>query len=75
MVDGLPEGSSKALYGKLTIGTDVYIGANCTLMPDITVGDGVIVGAGSFVNKSCEPWGVYVGSPAKKIAVRPKPKT
>ena len=45
------------------------------MIPDITVGDGVIVGAGSFVNESCEPWGVYVGSPAKKIAVRPKPKT
>jgi acetyltransferase-like isoleucine patch superfamily enzyme len=74
MVDGLGEGSSKALYGKLVIGTDVYIGANCTVMPDITVGEGAILGAGSFVNKDCEPWGIYVGSPAKKIAVRPKPK-
>lgn len=74
MVDGLPDGSAKALYGKLTIGTDVYIGANCTIMPDISVGDGVIVGAGSFVNKNCEPWGIYVGSPAKKIAMRPRPK-
>ena len=74
MVDGLGEGASKALYGTLTIGNDVYIGANCTLMPNIVVGDGVIVGAGSFVNKDCEPWGIYVGSPAKKIAERPKPK-
>lgn len=75
MVDGLGEGTSKALYGKLAIGSDVYIGANCTLMPDITVGEGAILGAGSFVNKDCEPWGIYVGSPAKKIAMRPKPKT
>lgn len=74
MVDGLGEGASKALYGKLAIGSDVYIGANCTLMPDITVGEGAILGAGSFVNKDCEPWGIYVGSPAKKIAMRPKPK-
>ncbi len=51
MVDGLGEGTSKALYGKLTIGADVYIGANCTLMPDITIGEGAILGAGSFVNK------------------------
>ncbi len=72
MVDGLPEGSSVARYGKLSIGRDVYIGANCTLMPDITIGEGAILGAGSFVNKDCEPWGIYVGSPAKKIAVRPK---
>lgn len=73
MVDGLGEGTSKALYGKLTIGSDVYIGANCTLMP-ITVGEGAILGAGSFVNKDCEPWGIYVGSPAKKIGMRPQPK-
>ena len=73
MVDGLGEGSAKALYGKLVVGSDVYIGANCTLMPDISVGEGAVVGAGSFVNKDCEPWGIYVGSPAKKIAERPKP--
>src|ERR1035437_8095398 len=35
MVDGLGEGTTKALYGKLDIGNDVYIGANATLMPDI----------------------------------------
>lgn len=72
MVDGMGEGDSKPLYGKLTIGNDVYIGANCTLMPDISIGEGAILGAGSFVNKTCDPWGIYVGSPAKKIAERPK---
>ena len=50
----------------------VYIGANCTLMQNITIGEGVVVGANSFVNKDLEPWGVYVGCPARKIAERPK---
>ena len=27
-------------------------------------------GAGSFVNKDCEPWGIYVGSPARRIGER-----
>jgi galactoside O-acetyltransferase len=72
MVDGMPEGSSKALYGKLTIQDDVYIGANCTLMPNIIIGEGSIIGAASFVNKDTEPWGIYVGSPAKKIGERKK---
>jgi dTDP-4-amino-4,6-dideoxy-D-glucose acyltransferase len=71
MVDGLGEGTSKALYGLLTIGNDVYIGANCTIMPNIVIGEGAVLGAGSFVNKNCEPYGIYVGSPAKKIATRP----
>jgi galactoside O-acetyltransferase len=72
MVDGLSEGSANALYGKLTIQNDVYIGANCTLMPDIVIGEGAIIGAASFVNKDVEPWGIYVGSPAKKIGERSK---
>ena len=74
MVDGLPDDEAKALYGKLTIGTDVYIGASCTVMPEIIIGEGAILGASSFVNKDCEPWGIYVGSPAKKIGERPRTK-
>ncbi len=70
MVDGMPEGSSKALYGKLIIQDDAYIGARCTLMPNIVVGEGSVIGAASFVNKDVEPWGIYVGSPAKKIGER-----
>ena len=71
-VDGLPEGSTKALYGKLIIRDDVYIGANCTLMPDITIGEGAVIGAGSFVNKDVEPWIIVAGSPARKIGERQK---
>ncbi|MBM4373190.1 MAG: acyltransferase [Deltaproteobacteria bacterium] len=72
MVDGLGEGTTKALYGKLVIGDDVYIGANCSLMPNITIGAGAVLGAGSFVNRDAEPWGIYAGSPAKKIGERPR---
>ncbi len=72
MVDGLPDGSANALYGKLVIEDDVYIGANCSLMPNIIIGEGAIVGAGSFVNKNVEPWTIVAGSPAKKIAIRQK---
>ncbi|NLV17261.1 MAG: acyltransferase [Syntrophomonadaceae bacterium] len=72
MVDGLGEGTTKALYGQLVIENDVYIGANCTLMPDITIGEGAVIGAGSFINKDAEPWGIYAGSPAKKIGTRPQ---
>lgn len=72
MVDGMSDGESNALYGKLVIEDDVYIGANCTLMPEITIGEGAIIGASSFVNKDVEPWGIYAGSPAKKIGEREK---
>jgi galactoside O-acetyltransferase len=74
MVDGLPADQAHAIYGKLTIGNDVYIGAHSTVLPNITVGDGAIIGAHSMVNKDVEPWSIVVGSPAKKIGMRPKVK-
>jgi len=69
MVDGLEDGATKVLGGKLIVGDDVYIGARCVIMP-ITIGEGAVIGAGSFVNKDVEPWGIYVGSPARKIGER-----
>jgi len=71
MVDGLPEGYAKAIGGKLVVGDDVYIGARSVIMP-VNIGEGAVIGAGSFVNKDCEPYGIYVGSPAKKIGERPR---
>ncbi len=71
MVDGLGEGAAVALGGKLEVGNDVYIGARSVIMP-VKIGDGAVIGAGSFVNKDCEPWGIYVGSPARKIGERPR---
>lgn len=41
--------AAHALYGKLVIKNNGYIGANCTLMPDITIGEGAVIGANSFV--------------------------
>ena len=71
MVDGMGAGESKVLGGQLVIGNDVYIGARSTIMP-VTIGEGCVIGAGSFVNKDCEPWGIYVGSPARRIGERPR---
>ena len=71
MVDGMNEGESKILGGRLTVGNDVYIGANSTIMP-VNLGEGCVIGAGSFVNKDTEPYGIYAGSPAKKIGERPR---
>jgi dTDP-4-amino-4,6-dideoxy-D-glucose acyltransferase len=70
MVDGMQDGESNALYGRLKICDDVYIGANCSLMPNIIIGQGAVIGAGSFVNKDVDPWTIVAGSPAKKIGER-----
>lgn len=48
------------------------IGANSVILPGVTVGEGCAVGAGSVVVSDLEPWGIYVGSPARRIKDRPK---
>lgn len=46
------------------------LGVNCTVMPNVTLAEGSVVGAGSVVTKDTEPWMVYAGSPAKPIKPR-----
>jgi acetyltransferase-like isoleucine patch superfamily enzyme len=48
------------------------IGANTVILPGVVIAEGAVVGANSFVKKSCEPWTIYVGSPARPIRSRPK---
>ena len=50
-----------------TIGNNVYIAANATVIGDISIGDNVIIGAGCVVTRSIPSNGVYVGNPAKFI--------
>lgn len=50
------------------------IGANSVILPGVTIGEGVAIGAGSLIKRDCEPWTIYVGSPAKAIKDRPSKK-
>lgn len=58
--------------GYIKIENDVWIGANCVLTPNITIGQGAIVGAGAVVTKNVEPWTIVGGVPAHKIGDRKK---
>ena len=52
------------------IGNDVWLGAGCIINQGVKIGDGAVVGAGSFVNKDVEPFSIVVGSPAKLLKYR-----
>jgi virginiamycin A acetyltransferase len=56
--------------GKIVIGNDVWIGYNATLLKDVTIGDGAVVGAGSVVTHDVEPYSIVAGNPARKIRKR-----
>jgi acetyltransferase-like isoleucine patch superfamily enzyme len=51
----------------IKIGNDVYIGLNSTIMPGVTIGNRVIIGAGSIVAKSIPDNSVAAGVPARVI--------
>lgn len=51
----------------VTIGNDVWIGGNVTILPGITIGNNVIVAAGAVVTKDVPDNCVVGGVPARKI--------
>ena len=52
----------------ITIEEDVWIGANATIMPGVSLGRGCIVATGAIVTKSVPPYALVAGIPAKIIA-------
>lgn len=54
----------------VSIGSDVWIGANCTILPGVTIGEGVVVAAGSVVTRDVPPFHVVAGVPAKIVRER-----
>lgn len=51
----------------IKIGRDVWIGANCTIFPGVTIGDNVVIGANSVVNKDVPSNRVVAGAPVRLI--------
>lgn len=54
----------------VNIGRHVIVGTNSTILPGVTINDGVAIGACSLVNKDCDEWKIYVGTPAKYLKKR-----
>lgn len=49
----------------ITIGNSVWIGASVTILPGITIGDDVVIGAGSVVTKDIPSGSVAYGNPCR----------
>jgi len=57
--------TGKTQIGGAHIGNDCFIGTNTVLQHGITIGDGSVTGAMSFVNKDIPNNEIWLGSPAK----------
>ena len=57
-------------HGKVHIAEHVIVGCGSVILPTVTLGQGVAVGALSLINKSIEPWHIVAGQPARFIKMR-----
>ena len=64
-VEKLPENDAPVI-----IEDDVWLGCNVTILKGVTIGRGSVVAAGAVVTKSCEPYSLIAGVPARVIKKR-----
>lgn len=68
----IPKKYRKVILSTITFKKFSGCGVNCCIMPGVTLAEGSVLGANSLLLKDTEEWGIYVGSPAKKIGIRNK---
>ncbi|ABI38401.1 acetyltransferase RfbO, CysE/LacA/LpxA/NodL family [Shewanella sp. MR-4] len=66
----VPVEYTNVTHADVYLGKHVIIGSGSVVLPGVILHEGVAVGALSMITKDCEAFGVYIGSPAKKIKSR-----
>ena len=64
--NGGPARGDKSKWKNTTIGNNVSIGSNATILP-VSICNNVVIGAGAVVTKDIAEPGVYGGNPAKQL--------
>ena len=64
---GTPINRNLYSKGPIIIGKNYWICEDAVILPGVTIGDNVIIGAGSIVTKDIPDNSIYVGNPAKQI--------
>ena len=57
-------------YKKISIGSDVWIGAKAIILDGVTIGNGSVIAAGAIVTKDVPPYAIVGGIPAVLIRFR-----
>ena len=66
----VPDAYKSVDHRPVRIGRHAIIGCGSVVLPGVTIAEGAAVGALSLVNRSCEAFTVYAGSPARVIRRR-----
>lgn len=57
----------EAFSKPVTFGSDVWLGGNVTVLPGVTIGDNVVVGAGAVVTRDIPSNSLAMGVPARVV--------
>lgn len=66
----LPKEYTNVTHADVFLDKHVIVGSGSIILPNVTLAEGVAVGALSLVNRNCEAFGVYAGNPAQRIKER-----
>lgn len=66
----IPKKYRNIIVGKVIFEKHSLVGTGCTVLPNVTVGEGASIGAMSLINKSIEPWTISIGIPCKVVRYR-----
>lgn len=56
--------------GEVVVEDFAILFTNCIVLPNVRIGRGAIASAGAIVHRSLEPWGIYAGTPLRRIGFR-----
>jgi dTDP-4-amino-4,6-dideoxy-D-glucose acyltransferase len=66
----VPPQFTNVTSGPVSIGRHAIVGSGAVILPNVCIGEGAAIGALSLVRDDCQPFGVYVGAPARYIKQR-----
>jgi acetyltransferase-like isoleucine patch superfamily enzyme len=53
------------------IGAHAVVFTGTIVLPNVAIGEGAVIAAGSIVHHDVRPWGIYAGYPLTQVGVRP----
>ena len=70
----IPESMKGMITAPVVLGKDSLVGTGAVILPGVTLGEGAIVAANSFVpaNKKLPPYTIWAGVPVKLVGLRKK---